>query len=91
MGNTTVGQLGAVGIRPKLLQLCVALKGTQPRGLRITLELPLRASVCTSCLALGFTIGDLRSQLEGHDGKAVRRQPPPPSLALPLRELNPED
>ena len=52
---------------------------------------PEYASVCTSCLALGFTIGALRSQLEGHDGEAVRRQPPPPGLALPLRELNPED
>ena len=35
----------------------VALKGTQPRGLRINSELPLGASVCTSCLALGFRIG----------------------------------
>ena len=32
-----------------------------------------------------------RSQLERHDGEAVRRQPPPPGLAVPLRELNPED
>ena len=47
--------------------------------------------MCNRCIALGFTIGDLRSQLEGHDGEAVRRQPPPPGLALPLRELNPED
>ena len=37
------------------------------------------------------TIGDLRSQLEGHDGEAVWRQPPPQGLALLLRELNPED
>ena len=43
---SSVGQLGAVGIRPKLLQLC-----------RTTLKLPLGASVCTSCLALGFRIG----------------------------------
>ena len=37
------------------------------------------------------SIGDFRSQLEGPDGEAVRRQPAPPGLALPLRELNPED
>ena len=41
--------------------------------------------MCTSCLALGFTIGDLRSQLEVHDGKAVQRQPPHTGLAPPLK------
>ena len=35
----------------------ITIKGTQPRGLRIPSELPLGASVCTSCLALGFRIG----------------------------------
>ena len=44
----------------------------------------------TSCLALVFTIGALRSQLEGDNGEAVRRQPPPSRFSTAFKGTQPQ-